>query len=189
MAYTTGQITTKSRIYDMTGKTNYTPSNGADLGAVSDLILTEFQREVTLYRSLAHGNTPTDAAIDANGVMLQFGLREYDAAVMKVLAQNTRPSANNNNFHGIEGGPNYKLGMLLGSNEILSLLVADADNPGDYPALYIPRAVITRVENLALSKAERSVMAPALFTVIGLFDTTIGDTFAFGDKSDFPSLA
>lgn len=189
MAFTTGMITTRSRVYDMTGITNYTPSNGVDLGLVGDLILAHLGRDVQTYRGLRNGSTPTAASIDGTSVLLEFALHEYDAAAMKVLTQNIRPSGASNNFHGFSAGANYKLGKLLGSNELLSLLVADESNPTDYPMLYIPKAVILDVASLQLTMAERSVMTPATFRVMGLHDDTIGGPMAFGDVASFPSLA
>jgi hypothetical protein len=189
MAYTTGIITVRSRLYDMTGITNYTPSNGVDLGKVGDLVMAKFHRDVQFYRGLASGSAPKYASIDGTGTLLEFSLHEYDAAVMKLVSQNIRPSGANNNFHGFDAGSNYELGHLLDSNELISLLVADESDPTDYPMLYIPSAVIVDVDSISLSRAERSIMTPATIRIVGLHNDTIGGPFVFGDPSSFPSLA
>lgn len=189
MAYTTGTITNRSRIYNMTGITNYTASSGTDLGRVSDLVMAKFERDLTLYRGLRTGTTPTDASIDGEGVVLEFALWEYDAATMATLFQRIIPSGKTNNFHGF-GNQSYKLGRKLGTNELLSLMIADEEAPNDYPKLYIHRAVIVDVEGLVMSRGSQgSMTSPATIRVIGLHSDTLGSPMVFGDSSAFPSLA
>lgn len=187
MAFTTGTITVRSRVYDMTGTDSYDPDEGTDLGPVGDLVLAKLERDVVTYPTLRSGSTPSEAAIFGEGLILEFSLNEYDAAVVNMLAQRVRPSGQNNNFHGFGAG-DYKLGHLLSGSETLSLLVADEDSPNDYPALYIPRAVIVDVESMSLSMIERSVMTPATFRVVGLWDEAAGGAFNFGSIAGFPSL-
>lgn len=189
MAYTTGVITTRSRIYNMTGVTNYTPSSGTDLGKISDIVVADFSREVTTYRNLRTGTTATDAAIDGEYSVLTFSLWEYDAAAMAVLFQRIIPSGKTNNFHGF-GNQSYKLGRKLGSSELVSLLVADEEAPADYPKLYIHRGVILDIGNLNLTRgAEGSIVSGATIHVLALHSDTLGSPMVFGDSSGFPSLA
>lgn len=189
MVYQTGIITSRARLYDMTGVANYTASNGIDLGKVGDLVLAKLHRDIQIYRGLASGSAPREASMDGSGILLEFSLHEYDAAAVKILSQNTRPTAANNNWHGPVASANYTLGNLFDSNEILSLMVADELAPDDYPKVYIHRAIIMDVENLVFSRAERSMMTPATFRVIGLHSDTTNGCFLFGDSSKFPSLA
>lgn len=190
MAFTTGSIKVKGRLYDMTGITNYTQSNGVDLGLVSDLVMPEFERDVQVYSSMGTGSTPRYATIDGEGLLLRFGLSEYDAAVVKLISQNMRPTGANENYLGPTAtiATAYSLGNILTTSHLLSLLIVDKDDPADYPALYIPAAVVVRVHNLSFSPAE-GMMDPATFEVIGLYNSTIGGCFALGDKSKFPSLS
>ena len=188
MAFQTGPITLDSHVYDMTGISNYTPGNGVDLGPVGDLLLVDFERDVQIYKELRHGSTPSEASIDGSGCILSFSLIEYDAAAMKVFTQQVRPSGQNNNFHGFEAGVNYKLGRLLGSNELLSLLVADENDPTNHPMFYIARAVVARTQGMSFTMAERNLMSPAVIDIIGLYDTTSAGPFLFGDVTGFPSL-
>lgn len=190
MAYQTGTLTTRARLYDMTGASaanQYTPSAGVDLGKVSDLIIPEFERDVVVYKGLEYGSTPKHASIDGSGVILQFALSEYNSGVMSLLAQRMKPSGDNLNYQGAMAA-SYKLGKLLTSSEWLKLLVADETTPADYPKLYIPKAVVIRVRGLALSMASR-MMDSAVFEVIGLHDTNFNGPFAFGDSSGFPALS
>lgn len=190
MAYQTGTITTRARLYDMTAASaanQYTPSAGVDLGKVSDLILAEFDRDLVVYKGLEYGSTPKNASIDGSGLILQFALSEYTASVVSVLTQRMFPSGDTLNYQGAMAG-SYKLGKLLDSNHLLKLLVADELTPGDYPKLYIPKAVVVRVRGLALSMASR-MMDPAVFEVIGLHDSNFTGPFAFGNSTGFPSLS
>lgn len=183
----TGKI--KGAIYDMSGQTTYDPDDGVYLGKTSDLIMPEFERDVTVYARQGTGSTPAEASIDGSSIVLHFGLSEYTAAVMKVLSQALRPAGANKNYHGPLGAgvAVYRLGRLLDSSQTVPLLIVDSEAPADYPALYIPRAIVLKVRGLSMSFRER-IMDPATFEVIGLYDSTIGDCFAWGDISSFPDL-
>lgn len=185
MAMNTGTITVRSRIYNMTGVavTNMDPSAGVDLGLVSDLVLPTFERDVQIYRDLRYGSTPANASIDGSGCILEFGLSEYDAAAVTFLTQRIQRTATTVNWEGAMVG-SYVLGKLLSSSELLRLLVADETSPLTNPMLLIPKAVVVKVSNIALSKTVR-MMDPASIQVIGLHDATNGGPFAFGDYTKF----
>lgn len=180
MSLTEGTRKVRGHLYDVTSAADpYNPSLGTSLGKVSDLIMPRFERDIRVYSRQQTGSMPVNASIDGAGLILQFGLSEYSAAVINILAQRIRPSGKNQNYNGPTAG-NYKLGRFLGSSELVKLLIADKDNPESHPKLYIPKAVILSVENLSLSFVER-MMDPATFEVIGLYDSTIGGPWAFGD--------
>lgn len=193
MAFPTTQRTmaVRSRVYDVTGLTTtiYTPSAGVDLGKMSDLIMVEFERDVRTYTGLATGSTPKHASIDGSGAVLEFGLSEYGPASMKLVTQQIRPvyaaAEATWNYQGAAADA-YKLGRLLTMNECMSLLICSEADSGDFPALFIPYAVVTRVGNFSLSMAER-MMDPATIEIIGLHSARLGGPFAFGDKSKFPA--
>lgn len=183
MAVETGTLAVRGRVYNMTGVAGFTPSGGTNLGKVSDLLLAEFERDVQVYPTLQFGSTPVHASIDGSGVIFEFGLSEYSAAVITLISQRIQPAASTINHHGALAG-SYVLGRTLGSSELLKLLIADEDNPTTMPMLLIPKAVIVKVSNLSFSMAQR-VMDPATIQIIGLHDSTLGAPFAFGDPAKF----
>lgn len=190
MAITAGTQVVYGRLYDMTGAANY--SAGTDLGKLSDLIMPEFEREVTLYDLWQYGSTPNEASIDGASITLEFALSEYNSSVLKLLSQNMKKTGTTLTYSGPQGST-YPLGNPLSATYAFPLLVADkemvaATTPENKPALYIPRAVVTRVRNLSFSFAE-NIMDPAVFTVVGLYDSDIGGPFIVGQTTDFPSLS
>lgn len=189
MVMATGTMRLNARLYDMslaTDPLDITDPAAVNLGKVSDLIMPEFERDVRVYPQQATGSTPVDASIDGSGIIVEFGLSEYSAGVMRVLSQTMRPSGQSLNFHGPIGAGTYKLGRRLSSSQTLKLLICEPAAATTRPVLYIPRAVVRRVANLALSFAE-NMLDPATFEVIGLYDETIGDCFAFGDIAGIPT--
>lgn len=183
MAVSTGTLAIRGRVYNMTGVSGFTPSGGTDLGKVSDLLLAELERDIQVYTGLEYGSTPKYASIDGSGVIFEFGLSEYSAAVITLISQRIQPATSTINYHGALAG-SYVLGRTLGSSELLKLLIADEDNPTTRPMLLIPKAVIVKVGNLSFSMAERHT-DPATIQIIGLHDSTLGAPFAYGDPAKF----
>lgn len=183
MAVSTGVLSLHAHVYNMTGVSGFNPANGTDLGTLGDMTLAEFERDVSIYRGLEYGSTPKLASIDGSGCILKFALEEYDAASIAVIAQRIQPAGTTINYNGALAA-SYALGNTLGSSQLLKLLVADSVQPSTRPMLLIPKAVVVRVESLALSMASR-MMTPAAITVIGLHDSTLGGPFAFGDSQYF----
>lgn len=183
MAINTGTIAVRARIYNMTGVAGFTPSGGTNLGKVSDLLMAEFSRDVQVYTGIEFGSAPKMASIDGSGVLFEFALSEYSSATMTLISQRMKPGASTLNYHGAMAA-SYVLGRPLTSSETLKLLIADEDNPTTQPMLLIPKAVVYKVNNLSLSMAER-MLDPATIQIIGLHDSTLGSSFAYGDPAYF----
>lgn len=189
---TQGVISQQSRVYDMTGLTGadiYNPAKGTDLGLLSDLIMLQFERDVRIYTGIRTGSSPKQASIDGSGCVIEFGLKEYGPAVMKLIAQRIRPNYGSGELtFGYAGAAasSYKLGQLLSLSETMSLLIADQTAYADRPALFIPYAVVRNTENISLTMAE-GMMSPCTIEVIGLHSDRLGGPFLFGNPATFPS--
>lgn len=188
MAVTAGTQRLNSVLIDFSGATNYA-TGGTSLGKIAGPLRGNLQRDVQIYSKMDTGSAPSLASIDGSGLVLSFFLSEYNASVIKVLSQNLRPSGANLNYHGAGGNSNYKLGRTLTSSQYLPLVVRSSSDPANYPALYIPRAVIMTVDDITFDMGTGDMMDDAEFVVIGLHDDTVGDCFAFGDIASFPSLS
>ena len=189
---TQGVISQQSRVYDMTGKTGadaYDPTEGVDLGKLSDLIMVQFERDVRVYTGIRTGSSPRKASIDGSGCVIEFGLKEYGPAVMNLISQRIRPDYGSGELtFGYAGAAAdaYKLGRLLGLNEIVSLLIADTEAPGDRPALFVPYAVVRHTSNISMTMAE-GMMNPCTIEIMGLHSDTLGGPFVIGNKATFPT--
>lgn len=186
MAFQTGQFRIRGRLYDITGLDSYTHASSVDYGKVDSGIQVKIERHVTRYTKHSTGSTPRFSSIDGETVMFTISLTDYNSDTMNLISQRRKPTGAVNNFHfGL--GASYPLGRLLSTSEYLSLIIRDSTTPADYPALYIPRAVVLSVESFAIGMDEK-MMPSAIITVGADYDPDLGSVGCLGNIAGFPAL-
>lgn len=187
MAFTSGGVMSiRGSLVNMTGATNYT-SGGTVMGKVVDVLGFQFGRDVKFYSELTTGDTPAFARIVGEAVRLTVKLTDYNEEWIKLISQRRPKSGYTFNYH-FGAGASYVQGNLLGSSELLALMIRDGQTPGDWPALYLPAAV---TEFVKMSRAQHGarMVDEAEITILGIHDRTFGSVGAFGNLAGFPTLS
>jgi len=187
MAYQTGILSIRGKLYNMAGASAYTgASSGTAIGRVVDVLDVEMQRDIEVMPRYDVGSTPFYGRIVGETARISVQLADYDANWIALISQRRPVTGQTLNYHfGL--GANYKMGMLLSSSELLPLMIKDESAPADYPALYLPSAIVENVSLVKMSMGSRLVDM-ARVSILALYHTTYGSVGAFGNLANFPAI-
>lgn len=188
MAYTTSNILSiRGLLYDMSAASAYTGAgSGTSFGKVVDVLNFQFGREIKVYSRLDQGATPFYARIIGESCRIELILADYGAQWIKLISQRRPKTSYSGNFH-FGAGESYVQGNLLGTSNLMPVMIKDADAPADYPALYLPATVTESVEMVQMMIGSR-LQDVAKISLLALHSLTFGSIGAFGNVAGFPAF-
>lgn len=187
MAYTTSNILSiRGQLFDMASATAYTGAgSGTSFGKVVDILTFQFGRDVRIYSRFDQGETPFFARIVGESCRIEVVLCDYGAEWIKLISQRRPKTGYSGNYH-FGAGESYVLGNILGTGNLMPVMIKDTDAPADYPCLFLPATVVESVEMVQMMIGAR-MQEVAKITILALHSETFGSIGAFGNVAGFPA--